>query len=982
MNKLNSNTQARNNFIPDDIIDQVKNLDIIEAIDPYLKITKNGSGYEAICPFHDDHDPSLKINPARGIYKCFVCNEYGTDAINIVMKVKGVQFPEAVRMIAGDHQIEIPKLELSDEDEANYKKREAIYNINQWAGGWYSDQFKLSQYTTPWKYVKSRWNDESIKTFDVGYAPDGWRNLLTAAKKEGYKEELLLDAGLIMKKEKDGKEHTYDIFRDRIIFPIKDRRGIVGFTGRCLPDKTEEPKYKNTGETLVYHKSKVLYNLALASRIIKDQGNVYLVEGQADVIRLHQIGICNCVAISGTSLSQGHIEELKKITPCITLIGDNDQAGQASVNRSAKLIIKNGLYCKIIQLPQSEEKLDPDSLFTDKARFDLYDGKPNKKDYIYYLAEKEKDSHQEPDQKARLISEITSMVLSLPDETHDIYFTELGIIIPPKTSWKGKNIKPSTAKNEHKNLKEENEEHETKANNEQIKHDHDFYFIEKDREGQFKDIKIDRVKFIEKLKESGFIRFDAGIDSYRFLKAQNNTVTEVSTTLITDHFITFIENIEGYQHKWEGGSKFIDSTILKRKMFNGIDTFFSSTLLKRLNPEKPVSIKKDSRYEKFLFYQNGFVSVTKDGYSFHNYSELDSYIWSNQILKRDFCDNPSIYDKPAVFQRFIWNICNKDEDRFKSMQSIIGYALHNFMECKLFAVILTDSKISQDGEPNGRTGKTLWGKGLGQMLNTDERGSVFMELNGKDFSPKNKFKYEDANLDTQLIHINDIYNNYNIENSFNDITEGIKIDKKNEKPIVIRPKFIFSTNKTIIIEGESAKDRVIQFEFSEHYDSEFNPSKEFGIVNEDGTYVPHWFFIDWDSDEWARFDYFMISCIIHYFQHGLIKPVEINLSKRTLLDHTCQEFISFMDDAMSENGISTEVQENLLDIHVDFNIKRSELFSKRQAFEIFIKLNPDFNNQRFRQRDFTRWLRMYAKYKNVTNVESRSNGKDYFLYEW
>ena len=302
------------------------------------------------------------------------------------------------------------------------------------------------------------------------------------------------------------------------------------------------------------------------------------------------------------------------------------------------------------------------------------------------------------------------------------------------------------------------------------------------------------------------------------------------------------------------------------------------------------------------------------------------------------------------------------------------------MDCKLFAVILTDCKMSEDGEPNGRTGKTLWGKGLGHMLNTDERGSVFLEINGKDFSPKNKFKYEDANLDTQLIHINDIYNNYNIENSFNDITEGIKIDKKNEKPITIQPKLIFSSNKTIKIEGESAKDRVIQFEFSEHYNSEFNPSIEFGTKKKDGTVEPHWFFTDWDENEWLRFDYFMINCITKYFHKGLIRPKEINLSKRTLADHTSPEFINFMTDAISFDGISYNFNENGLSTQITFKIEINQSFSKRNAFEVFIKLNPDFDNQKFKQRDFTKWIRMYAKHKNKAYEETRSHGNDLFTF--
>jgi len=983
MNSLNSNTPDKNNLISDDDIGLVKDIPITEVIEIYLPLTKNGAGYKALCPFHTEKTPSFNVTPSKNIFKCFGCGEAG-DAIAFVEKYKQLTYPEAIKEIGRNHGIEIHEEELSEEASTNHKRKEALYNVNQWAGKWFASQLQLPEYAIALEYVKSRWNDESIDDFNLGFAPDGWDNLLTAARKGGYKEDLLLEAGLINKKEKNGKAHYFDTFRDRIIFPISDRHGIAGFTSRCMPGKSQEPKYLNTADNLVYHKSNILYNLPAASRFIKQQANAYLVEGNADVIRLHQNRICNCVAISGTSLTAGHIEALKKITPCITLIGDTDKAGQDSVSRSAKMIIESGMYCKIITLPDGEEKQDADSFFKDKATFDEYDVAPHKKDYILYLAEKKKNNHQEPDQKAKLISEITSLVLLLPDDSQEHYFAELGMIVPPKTGWKGKVIKNISGeikkKQDHERGK--NPANISGSDEKRLKEIHDFYFVCKDRDSQFKEIKVDRVKFIDKLKVMGFLRFDTGIDTCRFVMANNNTLKEVSSTIITDHFIDFVENIEAYQQVWEGGSKLIDSILLKRKMYDGIDTYFATALLKRLKPDKPIRIKRDTRNEKFLFYQNGFVSVTDEGFSFHNYNELDSFIWSNQMLNRDFKDDFNYKDSPSVFQKFIWNICNKDEDRQMAMQTIIGYALHNYMECKLWAIILTDSRISQDGEPNGRTGKTLWGKALGHMLNTDELGSVFKEINGKDFQPKNKFKFEEANLDTQLIHLNDIYNNYNIESSFNDITEGIKVDKKNDKPINIHPKFIFSTNKTIIIEGESAKDRVIQFEFADHYNSDFSPEKEFGSYNENGTFMPHRLFTDWDNDEWLRFDYFMISCINQYFKHGIIRPVEINLSTRTLIDHTAQEFLNFMEDARKESGITYDINENGVSTKVEFSIQKGVKFSKKTAYALFIKMNNDFNGKHFPQRKFTSWMRMYAKYNKFNLQEPRSDGSDYFILEW
>lgn len=423
---MNSNTPTKNNFIPDDDIRLVKDIPAHEVIEKYLHLTKNGAGFKALCPFHDEKTPSFNVVPSNNFFKCFGCGASG-DAIEFVEKHKGLTFPEAVREIAGDHGIVIHEEELSEEASTIQKKKDELYNVNRWAGKWFAGQLQLPEHATALKYVKSRWDDESIDVFNLGFAPGGWQNLLNAAKKEGYKEELLLEAGLISKN--DEKGNIYDFFRDRIIFPINDRRGIAGFTGRYVPWNKIEPKYLNTKNTTVYHKSDIPYNFYHAIRFIKEKQNAYLVEGNADVIRLHQIGALNCFASSGTSLTAGHIEALKKITPCITLIGDTDKAGQDSVNRSAKMIIESGMYCKIITLPDGEEKQDADSFFKDKAQFDAYCVPPNKKDYILYLAEKEKDAHQEADQKVSLIKTIGGLIFHLPLPSHNSYIDDVTKIL-------------------------------------------------------------------------------------------------------------------------------------------------------------------------------------------------------------------------------------------------------------------------------------------------------------------------------------------------------------------------------------------------------------------------------------------------------------------------------------------------------------------------------------------------------------------------
>jgi DNA primase catalytic core len=993
---LKSNNSGKKYFISDSDLQLIHDVPIRDVIEKHVSLKQEGHRYKACCPFHQENTPSFTVFPNTESFHCFGCGASG-DSIAFVMKMKNFTFPEACQEIASDHGIAIAQEAVSNEEAPERQSREEIYNINTWAANWFEKQLTEPDGNRARDYLKQRdINQESIGLFCLGYAPAGWTTLIDSADKAGYSTDQLMKAGLIKKAE--GKERLFDFFRDRIIFPIHDHHGrIAGFSGRTLygtgfedtAHRSNEPpaKYLNSPETLTYHKSELLYGFHVARRSIRDRRGVYLVEGNTDVIRLHQIGITNTVAPCGKSLTPVHIEKLKKLTSLITIMYDSDLngSGQEAAHKTGEAIIAAGIPCYRITLPDDMgTKSDPDSFFMgrDNQAFLDYESSIEPKDYILQFAVNSKKGAKEPDQLSRLVSEIQSMVGYLPDDIHQFYFDELGKIIPPKSLWKPRNGKikhnPPSGIMMTDNQGRVNDPDDEKR----LKEIHDFYFIEKDRELQFKGIRIDRVNFIEKLKGMGFLRFDTDIDSCSFVQAINNTLREVSTTVITDHFLEFVENIEGYQHVWDGGSKFVDNFILKRKIYDGIDTYFSNSLLKRLKPDQPIRIKRDTRNEKFLFYQNGFTTVTSDGYSFHEYNDLDQYIWSNQMLNRNFISTETDLDRPSIYQRFIYNICNKNDERFLAMQTIIGYTLHNYMDCKLWAIILTDSRISEDGEANGRTGKTLWGKALGHMLNTDEKGSVYKELNGKDFTPKNKFKFEEANLDTQLIHINDIYNDYNIENSFNDISEGIKVDKKNEKPIRIRPKFIFSTNKTIIIEGESAKDRVIQFEFADYYNSEFSPIQDFGTVNSDGKLVPHYFFTDWDDQEWARFDYFMIRCINLYFIHGIIRPAEINLSKRNLIDHTSDEFLKFMEDAMSENGISLNQEENGLTSVVEFRIGNGMPFSKKTAFNVFVKLNSDFNNHRFKQRSFTRWLRMFAKKNKYDFSEHRSNSTDFFTMIW
>jgi len=962
-----SNYSVPNPVISDKLLEDIHSIDLADAIGSHVQLKQKGKSFVGLCPFHEEGTPSFHVFPNDNRYKCFGCNKSG-DLISFFEELNHTDFPTTVKEIASRFNMVIESSEMSPEEIERYNRKEKLYQVNKFAADWFREQLLLPENEVAFAYANNRWNKEAIESARLGFAPDNWDSFKSAALKEGHSEEILRKAELLS--EKEGK--TFAFFKNRLMFPLcNSHNRIIGFAGRDLSGGEKSPKYLNSPTTELYKKSSFLYGLNLAIRSIRKSNEVFLVEGYADVIRMQQLGIFNVVGLCGTDLSKEHLAELKRLTDSITIIGDSDKPGQKSVKQSAELVISAGIYCKVIPLPLGEEKSDPDSFFKSSEHFSEYETS-HKENYLFRYAKDMKRQKLDPDIQIKLISDMVRLLINLPADSHDLYIKELSKIIPTRKIWSEtlqRSMKARVTKkagSAHAIPVKENRE------NQQLIDQHDFYIIHLDKKGDFKSITIDRVNFIERLKSFGFFRYDLSIDNEWYVQVVNNTVTEVSSTLITDRFDNFIDNLQPLKHNLSNGTMTIDSTILKNKMYAGLDSYFSRNLLNRLTPDQPIIIKKDTIDTKFIYYQNGFVSITKDGPGFHQYDELAGYVWSNQILSRNYNTTRSVDALESPFRDFVFNICGKSNERFQAMKTIMGYIMHNFTDCKLFAIILTDAQLSMDGEPNGRTGKTLWGRGIGQIMNANDYSSrVLTEISGKDFKPFDKFKYSGASIDTQVIHINDIYKNFNIESVFNDITEGIEIDKKNEKPFRIMAKLIFSTNKTIKIEGESAKDRVVQFEFADHYNSKHSPEDEFG----------HWFFRDWNELQWQAFDDFMISCVHDYFQHGIIKVKEINLGTRELYDHTCPDFVHFMDDCLNPFSVNDPtVNGGKADSTLPVRIISGEHVYKKDLFESFITNNTDWNSPKFKQREFTAWVRKYCKIKNLQLEEKRPGGKDVFIF--
>lgn len=473
-----------------------------------------------------------------------------------------------------------------------------------------------------------------------------------------------------------------------------------------------------------------------------------------------------------------------------------------------------------------------------------------------------------------------------------------------------------------------------------------FWFFEIVSKGDLK-WKIDHLKLIGFLRSIGYRRFDIGKD-FIFTQIIDRVIDEVTVTQIQDMVMDYIERLpyfmnedEELQH--ESG---ITRNQLLSKFYTSPAIYFNERKLSTLGVEPGLQMNFDTKDSSFIYYENGFVKCSSDGYRLHPYKELDGYIFKNQIKNRNF----KKHSPEGMFRQFVFNVAGQNEQRFLALQTMIGYLLHGFFETKMKAVNLTDSSISDVAE--GRTGKTLLGKGISQIKNA-------CEIPGKDFDPTNKHKYATASLDTQIIFLNDLRKKFNFESLFNDISEAITVDRKNLQPFQIRVKMLIAANDTFRIEGASAKDRVIEFELSEHYHAEFSPAEEFGC----------WFFTDWDQDEWLSFDNFMMDCIVQYLNKGVVEAPPINLDKRKQIQHTNRDFVEFMEDKIKSG-----------------EIKKGIDYDKRELHEQFLESYPEYKEDRWLKRtsNFVKYLKTFASFSEVLKgkiSERKSNGLSFIKFK-
>ncbi len=397
-------------------IDDVINATAIdEVVGDYIALKKRGSNLLGRCPFHDEKTPSFTVSPAKGIYKCFGCGKAG-NAVSFLMEHDNLSFSDAIRKLAAKYRITLEEDNIANREEYNesQKKRENLLIALDFAAKFFIEQLQTDEGKIAGdSYFRERgFTRQTIEDFQLGYSPQSWTALADTAKKNQFNLEYFEAAGLIKKRE-DGS--FFDLFRHRVIFPIHDLTGkVIAFGGRQLVKDDKSPKYLNSPETDVYHKSNVLYGIYQSKKYIKNLNNCYLVEGYTDVTTLHQAEVKNVVASSGTSLTEGQIKLIKRFTDNVTVLYDGDAAGIKASLRGIDLLLEQGLNVRTVSFPEGE---DPDSYckHLGATEFQQY-LKTEEKDFIIFKAELLMQGiGNDPIRKTEVVKNLLTSISLIPD---------------------------------------------------------------------------------------------------------------------------------------------------------------------------------------------------------------------------------------------------------------------------------------------------------------------------------------------------------------------------------------------------------------------------------------------------------------------------------------------------------------------------------------------------------------------------------------
>ena len=417
----------------DKIIDAAR---IVDVVGEFVTLRKSGVNYKGLCPFHDDKNPSFMVSPAKNICHCFVCGKGGTPA-GFLMEHEQMTYPDALRWLAKKYNIEIVEKELTDEERQEQNDRESMFIVNEWAKDYFHrtllndrDGIAIGK-----QYFHSRGiRDDIIEKFQLGYALNRRDAMASEALKAGYQAEFLVKTGLCFEKRQEEDDGLIDRYRGRVIFPWFNISGkVVAFGGRLLDSRTKgvQQKYVNSPDSDIYHKERELYGLFQAKKAIVKEDRVFMVEGYTDVIAMHQAGIENVVANSGTALSVHQIHTLHRFTSNITLLYDGDEAGIHAAMRGTDMLLAEGMNIKVLLLPDGD---DPDSFARKHSSQELKDYiEKNQTDFITFKTRLTVANVTDPVKRSEGIGGIVKSISVIPDQIlRSTYLTDLALRIGMK----------------------------------------------------------------------------------------------------------------------------------------------------------------------------------------------------------------------------------------------------------------------------------------------------------------------------------------------------------------------------------------------------------------------------------------------------------------------------------------------------------------------------------------------------------------------
>jgi len=396
---------------------------IVDVVSEFVSLRKAGVNYKGLCPFHDEKTPSFVVSPSKGYCHCFSCGK-GGNAVGFIMEHEQMTYPEALRWLAKKYNIEIHERELTDDEKREESERESLFIVNDWALHYFQDNLFNTQVgqAIGMQYFRSRgFRDDTINRFQLGYALPERDALARAATAKGFKEEFLVTTGLCYRRE-DGR--LQDRYAGRVIFPVHTVTGrVVAFGGRILENNKKLAKYVNSPESLIYHKSNELYGIYQAKHAITKQDRCYLVEGYIDVTSMHQSGVENVVASSGTSLTTGQIRLIHRFTNNITVLYDGDSAGIHASIRGIDMLLAEGMNVKVLLLPDGD---DPDSFAQKHTAQEFRDYiEAHQTDFIEFKTNLLLKGVTDPIKRSEAISSIVKSVSVIQDQiTRATYITE------------------------------------------------------------------------------------------------------------------------------------------------------------------------------------------------------------------------------------------------------------------------------------------------------------------------------------------------------------------------------------------------------------------------------------------------------------------------------------------------------------------------------------------------------------------------------